>query len=758
MTPEFGPNTTVENHLRNYPPLVHIMEDSLEKHPSPKQRYNFRTRQPRTLDNSLESYSQFTEPSSDSDSDWRPEENEKVHSDGSSIFSGLSEAAADTTTDFDCRAYQRFLQRIFPSKAGRGRLKQLDKLDTLLAKGRKKKRQRSGKVLKSAESDSTPELSGTLSQLLLEEDEDEQMDEAELQDMLGDNMNFKIVFTVGRTNEDDGDVDEEGDDDHSIDGEESGKNSSLLATFGKGDVVEVQDKDWDKYYRGTVLKVAKDGSSCDIKLDNEIFETAKCVKIKYIRAIDPQTLKYETTLAELKALAEVQTGEGKEVLLKKFKELAAAKETKDSIQQKKDLAKAQAANTKKFRAALKLGSAPSDLKCFRSMLPSSQYKILKELADVNKLVRLAKPYRLTLLEAPIPHIFKSIALKKINMLGHMERGSGEYHKIKQWVDAFMKVPFGRIKPLPVCLADGQEKCADFIENAKEVLDKAVYGLTDAKLQVLQYIGQLMSNPDAAGCALAIKGPMGTGKPTLVREGISKILGRPFAFLALGGATDSSFLEGHSYTYEGSIWGKIVDILIQSECMNPVIYFDELDKVSDTPRGEEIIGILTHLTDIAQNSQFHDKYFSSVDFDLSKAMFIFSYNDDSKVNPILRDRMYTITTEGYSSTEKITIARKHLIPKIEADINFKPGQIVIPDPILSHIIEVFAAKEAGVRNLKRCLEIIYTKLNLYRLMRPDTVMFGLEKATKVTFPYTLTRPCVCKFLPRTSSQFPANMYL
>ena len=128
---------------------------------------------------------------------------------------------------------------------------------------------------------------------------------------------------------------------------------------------------------------------------------------------------------------------------------------------------------------------------------------------------------------------------------------------------------------------------------------------------------------------------------------------------MGGATDSSFLEGHSYTYEGSNWGKIVDILIQSKCMNPVIYFDELDKISGTPKGEEIIGILTHLTDTTQNSQFHDKYFSSLDFDLSKALFIFSYNDEDKINPILRDRMYRIETKGYKKKDKITSLQKNI---------------------------------------------------------------------------------------------------
>jgi len=168
--------------------------------------------------------------------------------------------------------------------------------------------------------------------------------------------------------------------------------------------------------------------------------------------------------------------------------------------------------------------------------------------------------------------------------------------------------------------------------------------------------------------LLLYGKAGTGKTTLIKEGISKILNRNFEFIALGGATDSSFLEGHSYTYEGSQSGKIVDILIKSRCMNPVIYFDELDKISETPKGEEIAGILTHLTDTSQNSQFHDKYFSEIDFDLSKCLFIFSYNDESRINPILKDRMYRIQTDGYDSKQKIVIANNYLLPRLGSRSN------------------------------------------------------------------------------------------
>jgi ATP-dependent Lon protease len=286
-----------------------------------------------------------------------------------------------------------------------------------------------------------------------------------------------------------------------------------------------------------------------------------------------------------------------------------------------------------------------------------------------------------------------------------------------------------------------------MENAKNILDTAVYGLNDAKMQIMQMLGQLLTNPQAIGTAIAIHGPMGTGKTSIVKEGISKILNRPFAFIALGGATDSSFLEGHSYTYEGSTWGKIVQILIDSKCMNPVIYFDELDKISETPKGEEIAGILTHLTDTAQNSQFHDKYYAEVDFDLSKCLFIFSYNDETKINPILRDRMYRIMTKGYDKKQKTVICNNHLLPKIREQVKFVEGDIVIPDDSLQYIMETHCNGEDGVRNMKRCLEIIHTKLNLYRLMKPGSSLFDEQKALIVEFPFTVTKDIVDKLITK-----------
>jgi ATP-dependent Lon protease len=389
----------------------------------------------------------------------------------------------------------------------------------------------------------------------------------------------------------------------------------------------------------------------------------------------------------------------------------------------------------------------NDFSFYEKLETENQKKLIKELREINKITRIEKPYRMTLLESDIPVQFKAAAFKKVNSLRYMEPGSGEFYKIKNWVDTFMKIPFTNYQSLPISIDDGVECCHNFMENAQKTLDEAVYGLNDAKMQIMQMLGQLLTNPKAIGTAIAIHGPPGTGKTSLVKEGISKILNRPFAFIALGGATDSSFLEGHGYTYEGSTWGKIVQILIDSKCMNPVIYFDELDKISDTPRGEEIAGILTHLTDTSQNSQFHDKYFAEINFDLSKCLFIFSYNDESKVNPILKDRMYRIKTKGYSGKEKTAISNNYLLPKIREQVKFNDGDIIIPDDVLSYINETHCNKEDGVRNMKRCLEIIHTKLNLYRLMKPGSNLFEGEMSLKVEFPFTVTKIIVDKLIKK-----------
>ena len=298
----------------------------------------------------------------------------------------------------------------------------------------------------------------------------------------------------------------------------------------------------------------------------------------------------------------------------------------------------------------------------------------------------------------------------------------------------MKIPFSKSKGIDVRLEDGKEKTNAFILDAKKQLDDCVYGMNEPKEQILQLLAQWVTNPNIVGTAIGIGGPAGTGKTTLVREGISKIMCREFVFIALGGMTDASFLEGHSYTYEGSTWGKIIQSLIECKSMNPVIFFDELDKVSETNKGQEIINILIHLTDTSQNNEYRDKYFCDVALDLSKCLFIFSYNDENKISPILRDRMYSIRTRGYNVKEKTIIANQYLIPKMLSDLKFEVTDVILGDVEINHIIGKYCSRDDGVRNLKRCLETIYKKINTYRLVNSETNIF--THPLRIEIPVTL----------------------
>lgn len=408
----------------------------------------------------------------------------------------------------------------------------------------------------------------------------------------------------------------------------------------------------------------------------------------------------------------------------------------------------------------------NELEYFKKNLSNSeQIEIMRELKSINDSIYSDKPQRLALLQSNMSNKYKAVAMQRLNKLLEMDRTDNEYHKLKYWVDNFMRIPFGIYRSISVSLGDGPDVCNQFMVDAKSTLDACVYGLNDAKMQIMQMLGQWVVNPGSVGSAIAIHGPPGTGKTSIVKDGISKILGREFAFIALGGCGDSSFLEGHSYTYEGSLWGKIVQIIMDSKCMNPVIYFDELDKVSDTARGQEIIGVLTHLTDTSQNGEFHDKYFSEVSFDLSKCLFIFSYNDESMVNPILKDRMYRIQTKGYDSKEKINIARNYLLPRIRDQVCFSEEEIVIPDDTLKYIIgaDHLTKNECGVRNLKRCLEIIYTKINLFRLVKPGSSIMAAEedyKNLEIKWPFIVTRKEVDMFIKNKEPLNPTllSMYI
>ena len=355
-----------------------------------------------------------------------------------------------------------------------------------------------------------------------------------------------------------------------------------------------------------------------------------------------------------------------------------------------------------------------ELNYFHNLDITEKKKYLLNIENINKITRSNVPLRFKILGSNMDLSTKSIAITNINKLNEMDVSTGEYCKLDKWINGLIDVPFGKYINLPINNENTIKEKRDYLMNTQKILGEAIYGHDDAKLHILQVIGKWIRNPKSQGNVLALQGPMGNGKTTLVKDGISKAINRPFAFIALGGASDSSYFDGHSYTYEGSHWGRIIDILITSKCMNPIIYFDELDKISETYKGDEIIHLLTHLTDPSQNTLFQDNYFPGIYFDLSKVLFIFSFNDENKIDRILKDRMYVINTKGFKPNDKISIARDYLLPELYDTFLFSKDDIIFTDDNILYIIEKFTNKEEGVRNLKRSLETIISKINIYYL--------------------------------------------
>lgn len=386
------------------------------------------------------------------------------------------------------------------------------------------------------------------------------------------------------------------------------------------------------------------------------------------------------------------------------------------------------------------------------------FKIEEELKKFSSEVI---PMRFKVLTSKMDLSIKSILLEKLELIKNGGQ-NGEFYKLKAWVDNVLKIPFKRYSGLGISLSDGRDKIKEYLFNSLNILNNSVYGHKQGKLHMLQLITRWITNPISRGSVIGIQGPMGNGKTTLVKYGISSAIKKPFIFIPLGGATDSCFLEGHSFTYEGSIPGIIAQSISEKRvnCMDPIFYFDELDKVSETAKGEEIYNVLCHLTDFTQNDQFYDKYYSGIPIDLSKSLFIFSFNDESKINPILKDRMTIIRTTGFSPKEKITIANKYLLPNITEMIGIKE-KIHFSDDILRYIITNFTEEE-GVRSLKRCIEEILSKLNLLTMLGEpiDMVNKLIPFTHKIEYPLTITTSIVEQLLKdiKKKESMSLSMYL
>jgi hypothetical protein len=338
---------------------------------------------------------------------------------------------------------------------------------------------------------------------------------------------------------------------------------------------------------------------------------------------------------------------------------------------------------------------------------------------------------------------QSMVLAKYNALQTMDPGAGEYYKQRAWLEKFASLPLGIYKDIPVRLSDGSDSCGAFMERARRCLNEAIYGQDEAKIQILQFIASKIANPDARGLSLLLAGPPGIGKTSLIKNGIAKALGWPFQFISLGGDSDASTYVGHQVVYEGSHCGKIVNSIVAAKSMSMILMFDELDKISATPKGEEVQNLLVHLTDPVQNGEFEDKYLSGIPLDLSKVLFTFSANDLEKIDRVLMDRMVVIQLAGYTSKEKLSIATEFLLPSALKEVALDE-KVAISHEVLEHILKEYASEEKGVRELKRCLEAVVQKINMLRIFNTKELPFHIPE---FQLPFVVKKQHVDLFLKK-----------
>lgn len=317
-----------------------------------------------------------------------------------------------------------------------------------------------------------------------------------------------------------------------------------------------------------------------------------------------------------------------------------------------------------------------------------------------------------LLSKNMPENVKKICLEKLDEL---KNANNETYKIKMYVNILIQFPW--LSELDdnifkIVSAD-KTKSKTFLESVETKLNEQIYGHSIAKNKILQTLAKLISIQGTHISPIALAGPPGVGK-TKFAQCLADCLDIPFVQITLGGQNDGELLHGHGYTYAGSQPGLIVKKMVDAGSARCIMYFDELDKcVSKNGQVNELMSILIHLTDPMTNGSFQDRFFQEITFPLNKVIFIFSFNDVSKIDKILLDRMEVIDVESYSIKEKITISNDYLLKQLCKDIGFDYGSVILDNNVMSYLIEQYTF-EPGVRTLKRSIENILLKLNIDKI--------------------------------------------
>ena len=350
--------------------------------------------------------------------------------------------------------------------------------------------------------------------------------------------------------------------------------------------------------------------------------------------------------------------------------------------------------------------------------------VLREIENHKKITN-TSPVQTLRAEAPVFNINKKELTEKeikLQKLTEMNLPSHTYEIIKEkinccntfdksqsWINELFKIPFGKYSNLPITKNKSIKEIREYVLTSKLELDKIAYGMDNVKEEIIDIVCQLIRSPNSNIKVIGLCGSPGIGKTNFIKNGLSKILQRPFQHICMGGITDSAYLIGHEMSYNNSRYGIMVNCLMNAKVMNPIIFMDELDKISRTEKGVDVENVLIHLTDPVQNMSFMDKYFQGIEIDMSKIMFVFSFNEEHRISPILRDRMHIIYVKDPTENDKIEIARQFLMPSLLENLMLDNVNEVSVN-VLRKIIKDYCSEEKGVRELKRCLEKVLMKIN------------------------------------------------